>query len=246
MTEAMQMQKFVFASANEVGIVVWNEKPWFDGQNVADILGYKTTEKMTRRLDNDEWMKLNTNDLGFHPKTGHNLGGTPMKVFLSESGLYHAIFGSKKPEAKEFRRWVTETVLPSIRKHGVYMTPHVAQSVIENPDNGVALAQKMIAEKTLECKGLERMLEYRKETYKNQQRIITKLKNKCDDLEKILDKWIPEYKECPAGKRPILKKGHIAFVDENGKMDLKNREGYRFIKKRHEKNLEKHRKLLGK
>ena len=72
------LQKFVFASANEVNVVVWNEKPWFDGKNVSDILGYQDTEHMVRRLDDDEWMKLNTNDLGFPPKMGGNLGGTPV------------------------------------------------------------------------------------------------------------------------------------------------------------------------
>lgn len=121
-----------------------NDDPWFDGQNVADILGYKTTEKMTRRLDNDEWMKLNTNDLGLCPKTGGNLGGTPLKIFLSESGLYHAIIGSKKPEAKKFRKWVTEEVLPCIRKHGAYMTAQCAQNVLNNPNTAVSLAAEVL------------------------------------------------------------------------------------------------------
>ena len=100
----------------------------------------------------------------------------------------------------------------------------------------------MLAEKTLECKGLERMLDYRKEAYKNQQNIIVRLQNKCDNLEKFIDEWIPEFRECPDGKRPLVRKGAVAFVDDNGKSDWKNLVKYDRIKKWHDK---KHKKLLG-
>ncbi|PZN69426.1 MAG: hypothetical protein DM484_29760 [Candidatus Methylumidiphilus alinenensis] len=86
-----------------------NGDPWFIAMDVAAILSYKDTEAMTRRLDEDEVRNLQI--VGFNNR-GVNL--------ISESGLYEAIFGSSKPEAKAFKKWVKSEVLPSIRKTGSY------------------------------------------------------------------------------------------------------------------------------
>lgn len=93
-----------------------NGDPWFVAMDVAAILDYSETEKMTRRLDDDEKSISQIGGLG--PKTG----GKGI-VLISESGLYEAIFGSNKPEAKAFKKWVKTEVLPSIRKTGVYAKP---------------------------------------------------------------------------------------------------------------------------
>ena len=90
-------------------------EPWFVAKEVADILGYSDAEAMTRRLDGDE--KQNRQIVGFGPR-----GATT----VNEAGLYSAIMGSTKPEAKAFKRWVTHEVLPSIRKTGGYGKPAVA------------------------------------------------------------------------------------------------------------------------
>lgn len=87
--------------------------PWFIAKEIADILGYYDTENMTRRLDDDE--RLNRQFGG----SGQNRDMT----IINESGLYSAIMGSKKPEAKKFKKWVTSEVLPSIRKTGAYIQP---------------------------------------------------------------------------------------------------------------------------
>ena len=87
---------------------------WFVAKDVADILGYSDAFKMTQRLDDDEKDILQTADLAV---------SNGKLIIISESGLYSAIIGSQKPEAKEFRRWVTHEVLPAIRRQGYFATP---------------------------------------------------------------------------------------------------------------------------
>lgn len=102
-----ELQNFNF-SGQEVRIITINDEPWFVGKDVADILEYSDTQAMTRRLDDEDFMT-------------DKLSGMNMKsTLINESGLYTAILGSKKPEAKQFKRWVTSEVLPTIRKHGAY------------------------------------------------------------------------------------------------------------------------------
>jgi len=99
---------------------------WFVADDVAKALAYRTANDMTRLLDEDE-------------KGTHNvrtLGGNQQVAILSESGLYHAILKSRKPQARPFRRWVTEEVLPTIRKTGRYearglMLPETIRHLIE-------------------------------------------------------------------------------------------------------------------
>ena len=85
-------------------------EPWFVGKEVSEILGYSDAFEMTKRLDDDE--KQNLQIAGF---------GNRGVTCINESGLYSAIIGSKKDEAKRFKKWVTAEVLPSIRKTGGYM-----------------------------------------------------------------------------------------------------------------------------
>ncbi|MBF9018846.1 phage repressor protein/antirepressor Ant [Oceanispirochaeta sp. M2] len=89
-----------------------NGNPWFVAKDVSDILGYADTQRMTKRLDDDE--SMTTKLVGMNMKS----------ILINESGLYNVIIGSKKPEAKLFKKWVTSEVLPSIRKTGGYNTHH--------------------------------------------------------------------------------------------------------------------------
>lgn len=84
-------------------------EPWFVAMDVANVLEYTDGQAMTRRLDSDEIQ--NRQIVGFGNR-GANL--------INESGLYSAILGSRKPEAKAFKKWVTSEVLPAIRKTGSY------------------------------------------------------------------------------------------------------------------------------
>lgn len=82
------------------------------------------------RLDDDERSKFN---LG-------RQGGTNI---VNEAGLYSLVLGSRKPEAREFKRWVTHEVLPSIRKHGAYMTQQTLDKALTSPDFLIQLATKL-------------------------------------------------------------------------------------------------------
>lgn len=124
-------------------------EPWFSGQDVCNILDTGTNH-LREYLDEDEITNIRTTDIG------QNGGKAP--VFISEPGLYKLIMRSRKSEAKEFQRWVTHEVLPSIRKHGVYATEATIDRILANPDFGIKLltdlkeerAKRTEAEKTLE------------------------------------------------------------------------------------------------
>ncbi|SOB47197.1 hypothetical protein LPICM17_260024 [Lactococcus piscium] len=125
-----ELQNFNF-SGQEVRIITINDEPWFVGKDVADILEYSDTQAMTRRLDDEDFMT-------------DKLSGMNMKsTLINESGLYTAILGSKKPEAKQFKRWVTSEVLPTIRKHGAYMTDSKLEEALLNPDTLINLATQL-------------------------------------------------------------------------------------------------------
>ena len=89
-----------------------NGEPYFVGREVAMILGYAKPENaLSTHVDGDDTLKQGVTD---------NLGRAQNTTLINESGLYSLILSSKLPKAKEFKRWVTSEVLPSIRKHGAY------------------------------------------------------------------------------------------------------------------------------
>ena len=118
-----ELQNFNFNNL-PVRTMLIDDEPWFVAKDVADILEYSETAQMTRRLEKEDSMSVKL--------TGMNMKST----IINESGLYEAIIGSKKKEVKPFKRWVTHEVLPTIRKHGAYMTDAKAQDVISG--NGLA------------------------------------------------------------------------------------------------------------
>ena len=107
-----ELQNFNF-SGQDVRIITINGDPWFVGKDVADILGYSNSRKALSDHVDDEDKGVTKSD---------TLGGNQNITIINESGLYSLILKSKKPEAKQFKRWVTSEVLPTIRKHGAYMT----------------------------------------------------------------------------------------------------------------------------
>lgn len=120
----------------EVRMQVIDDEPWFVGKDVSDVLGYSETNAMTRRLNDDDFMSV-------------KLSGMNMKsILINESGLYAAVMGSKLESAKKFQRWVTKEVLPSIRKHGGYLTPEKIEEALLNPDTLIQLATTLKDERT--------------------------------------------------------------------------------------------------
>lgn len=110
----------------------------FCGADIAKALGYSNPRKALNDHCKGDLTKR-------YPITD-SLGRTQDAIFIPESDLYRLVFGSKLPTAEKFTDWVTETVLPSIRKHGAYMTPETLQAAILNPDTMIQLCQQLKTE----------------------------------------------------------------------------------------------------
>lgn len=109
-----------------------NNEIYFVGKDVAKVLGYaKPLNAISTHVDKDDSLKQGLID---------KLGRNQETIFINESGLYSLILSSKLPKAKEFKHWVTSEILPSIRKHGGYLTPDKIAEAILNPDTIIKLA----------------------------------------------------------------------------------------------------------
>lgn len=113
--------------------VTINNEPYFAGKDVATVLGYSNPQKAIRDHVDEEDKTVNDS---------FTVNGTK-GVLINESGLYSLVLSSKLPNAKKFKRWVTVEVLPSIRKHGAYMTNDVLEKALTSPDFLIQLATKL-------------------------------------------------------------------------------------------------------
>ncbi|MBO8158856.1 phage antirepressor [Thermosyntropha sp.] len=139
------LQVFKNTEFGELNVLIIDEKPYFPATECARILGYS-----------------NPHDAIFRHCKGlvkHEVltpGGSQEINFIPEGDLYRLIIRSKLPAAERFERWVFDEILPTIRKHGAYMTPEKIEEVLLNPDTIISLAQQLKAEqetrKALETK----------------------------------------------------------------------------------------------
>lgn len=129
-----EIQQFDFKGAALRTLTDEAGEPWFVAKDVCDILGLENSRKATAELDPDEKNTVTISD---------GIPGNPNKTIISEPGLYKLIMRSRKQEAKEFQRWVTHEVLPSIRKHGAYMTQQTLDKALTSPDFLIQLATKL-------------------------------------------------------------------------------------------------------
>lgn len=115
-----------------------NGEPWFVAVDVCKALEIQNHKDAIGRLDEDE-------------KTGVDLTDPHGRVqntnCVNEPGLYALVLGSRKPEAKAFKRWITHEVIPTIRKHGAYMTPEAIEKVLTDPDTIIKLATELKEER---------------------------------------------------------------------------------------------------
>lgn len=126
------LQLFDFEGKQVRTLEIKNE-PWFVGKDVADILSYSDTNQAIRKhVDNEDKLTRQFNG------SGQNRNMT----IINESGVYALIFGSKMPNAKKFKHWVTSEVLPAIRKHGTYMTDEKAFDITHNKSGLADLLQQ--------------------------------------------------------------------------------------------------------
>lgn len=126
------LQLFEFEN-QKVRTLKIDDEPYFVGKDVANILGYSNPNKALRdHIDAED-------------KRGERIvtpSGNQITIVINESGLYSLILSSKMPNAKRFKHWVTSEVLPTIRKHGAYMTDEKAFDVVNNKDGLASLLQQ--------------------------------------------------------------------------------------------------------
>lgn len=142
------LQQFDF-NGNDVRVILKDGQPWFVLKDVAHVLEIGHVPALKQRLSDDVVSNYPIVD---------SLGRTQNATIINEDGLYDVILESRKPEARSFRKWVTSEVIPSIRKHGVYMTPTKAEEFLKNPDTIIKIAEqwkeeqqkRIVAEQKLE------------------------------------------------------------------------------------------------
>lgn len=147
-----------------------DNKIYFCGSDVAKALGYSDTAKAIKlHCKEDGW--------AFYPVID-SLGRDQQARFINEGNVYRLITHSKLPAAEQFEHWVFDEVLPSIRKHGAYMTPETLEAAILNPDYLIKLATALKEEKdrrqALETENAQ------------QKQIIGELKPRADYTDRIL------------------------------------------------------------
>lgn len=118
----------------DVRTVTINGEPYLVGKDVAEILGYSRPDNAIRNHVDDEDKLVHQ-----FSASGQNRNMT----VINESGFYALVLSSKLPRAKEFKRWVTSEVLPTIRKHGMFAT----DELLDNPDFAIATLQKLKEER---------------------------------------------------------------------------------------------------
>jgi anti-repressor protein len=127
------IQIFKSEQFGEVRTIAKDGEPWFVAADVCKVLDLSNPTIAASRLDEDERAKF-------------NLGRQGETTIVSEAGLYTLVLGSRKPEAKAFKRWITHEVIPTIRRHGAYATETTIESIIADPESGIKLLQALKAE----------------------------------------------------------------------------------------------------
>jgi prophage antirepressor-like protein len=130
-----QLQLFKYPD-KPVRTVTIDGDPWFVAKDVCEIL-----EIGNSRMALD---RIGTSMKGVH--SIDTLGGNQQMSVINEAGVYKLAFTSRKEGAEQFTDWVASDVLPSIRRHGAYMTPETIEKVLLNPDMIISLASRLKAE----------------------------------------------------------------------------------------------------
>ena len=134
-----EIQLFAY-KGQQVRTVEKDGEVWFVAKDVCDILELTNPTMALENLDEDERAKFN---LGRSPVHG---GGGEVNV-ISEPGVYALVLRSRKPEAKAFSRWVRHKVIPSIMRHGMYMTDATAEKILADPDVFIKVLEELKAER---------------------------------------------------------------------------------------------------
>lgn len=153
----------------EIRTVTIDGEPWFVGKDIATALGYKNTRQAIST-------NVDTEDKGVH--SVDTPSGKQNMSIINESGLYALIFGSKLESAIRFKHWVTSEVLPSIRKHGAYMTNEVIERTLTDPDYLIQLATALKEERQARKLAEEKI---------EQQKTLVDFANQVSDTTDLID-----------------------------------------------------------
>ena len=148
----MELQIFKNNEFGSLRAIERNGEPWFVGKDVATALGYSNTGKAILMHVDEEDRKIQNSQNG----NFKNIPNRGLQI-INESGLYSLIMSSKLPTAKKFKHWVTSEVLPTIRKHGAYLTDQKAFDITHNANSLADLleqASEQLRQKDIE---IERM-----------------------------------------------------------------------------------------
>lgn len=144
-----QLTVFHHHTFGQVRTVVKDGLPWFVATDVCKALDLGNTSQALSRLDTDEKGVI-SNDTP---------GGVQQVLTVNEPGLYALVLGSRKPEARAFKRWITHEVLPSIRQHGFYGTEAAIERMLADPDMAIqmltAYREERSARQRLEAQAAE-------------------------------------------------------------------------------------------
>lgn len=122
----------------QIRTVEINREPWFVGKDVAEMLGYTNPrDALAVHVDEEDKAAVAIHD----GSQNRNM------TVINESGVHSLILSSKLPTAKKIKHWVTSEVLPSVRKHGAYMTPDTLDKMISSPEFGIKLLSALKEEK---------------------------------------------------------------------------------------------------
>ncbi|MCH1723605.1 phage antirepressor KilAC domain-containing protein [Lactococcus formosensis] len=136
-----ELQNFNF-SGKQIQTLLINDIPYFIGKEVAELLGYRNTRDALAKHVKEKQKKLITSQ----NTTLENLPNRGL-VAITEGGLNRLVMHSKLKQAEDFQDWVTDEVLPSIRKHGAYMTPQTIENTLSDPDFIIRLATELKEER---------------------------------------------------------------------------------------------------
>ena len=196
-----ELQKAFNYSGHEVKTIVIDNQPWFVAKDVSDVLGFRDPYTATRGLDDDE-------------KLLHTLfvsGQNRETTVINESGLYSLILKSNKEEAKQFKKWITHEVLPTIRKTGGYIANEdlFIQTYLPHAD----IQTQLMFRATLE-------------TVRKQNEQMAIMQPKADYFDRLVDRNLltnfrDTAKELEIGQRTfinwLVEKGFV-YRDQQGKL----------------------------
>lgn len=193
------IQIFKNEKFGDMRTTILNSEPWFVGKDVANALGYSNpNEAISDHVEMED--KLNSKTLSSCELDLGQRGGW----LINESGLYSLIMSSKLPEAKTFKRWITSDVLPTIRKHGAYMTPEALERSMNDPDFYIGLLTALKNERAAKV-AAENLAQERQDTIDSlcnkvplaelRQRVVQIVRKGCTNSQEIANRWNLLYSE---------------------------------------------------